>query len=267
MKLRVCLACLLQHVLDVIYRQMLMPLYHSLSEPSAASSHGVRCLASEHAVIVKEQTAQAIANTAHAYERSGVEAALSEVTETQKPTRRRGGLAAVTASFLHSCYSVSLLYLTSPSFSPVFSHSFSPFCCHSLRKLNPRSPCPRKQPLQSSQSSPQRRRTQSLPPRLILRPLKSRFPVWEGFWLDLMQMDMMRRYTEECRVQLPVSSLLFPSHVTQCACQRCLAIVNIGTKNEQEGLSGFDLSYHFVKDRLVPTPVCKPPVYIYPGVY
>ncbi|XP_072585870.1 ubiquitin carboxyl-terminal hydrolase 28 isoform X4 [Vulpes vulpes] len=48
-------------------------------EPSAASSHGVRCLASEHAVIVKEQTAQAIANTARAYERSGVEAALSEV--------------------------------------------------------------------------------------------------------------------------------------------------------------------------------------------
>uniref|UniRef100_A0A452RU85 Ubiquitin carboxyl-terminal hydrolase n=1 Tax=Ursus americanus TaxID=9643 RepID=A0A452RU85_URSAM len=48
------------------------------SPSPAASSHGVRCLASEHAVIVKEQTAQAIANTAHAYERSGVEAALSE---------------------------------------------------------------------------------------------------------------------------------------------------------------------------------------------
>ncbi|XP_044775677.1 ubiquitin carboxyl-terminal hydrolase 28 isoform X3 [Neomonachus schauinslandi] len=48
-------------------------------EPSATASHGVRCLASEHAVIVKEQTAQAIANSAHAYERSGVEAALSEV--------------------------------------------------------------------------------------------------------------------------------------------------------------------------------------------
>uniref|UniRef100_A0A8C7AS72 Ubiquitin carboxyl-terminal hydrolase 28 n=1 Tax=Neovison vison TaxID=452646 RepID=A0A8C7AS72_NEOVI len=48
-------------------------------EPSAASSHGARCLASEHAVIVKEQTAQAIANTAQAYERSGVEAALNEV--------------------------------------------------------------------------------------------------------------------------------------------------------------------------------------------
>ncbi|XP_029812158.1 ubiquitin carboxyl-terminal hydrolase 28 isoform X6 [Suricata suricatta] len=47
-------------------------------EPSAASSHGVRCLSSEHAVIAKEQTAQAIANTAHAYEQGGVEAALSE---------------------------------------------------------------------------------------------------------------------------------------------------------------------------------------------
>nr|XP_025122659.1 ubiquitin carboxyl-terminal hydrolase 28 isoform X9 [Bubalus bubalis] len=47
-------------------------------ESSAASSHGARCLSSEHAVIVKEQTAQAIANTAHAYENSGVEAALSE---------------------------------------------------------------------------------------------------------------------------------------------------------------------------------------------
>ncbi|XP_036048367.1 ubiquitin carboxyl-terminal hydrolase 28 isoform X4 [Onychomys torridus] len=48
-------------------------------ESPAASSHGVRCLSSEHAVIAKEQTAQAIANTAHAYEKSGVEAALSEV--------------------------------------------------------------------------------------------------------------------------------------------------------------------------------------------
>ncbi|XP_075402733.1 ubiquitin carboxyl-terminal hydrolase 28 isoform X2 [Tenrec ecaudatus] len=47
-------------------------------EPSVASSHGARCLSSEHAVIAKEQTAQAIANTAHAYEKSGVEAALSE---------------------------------------------------------------------------------------------------------------------------------------------------------------------------------------------
>ncbi|XP_012932103.1 ubiquitin carboxyl-terminal hydrolase 28 isoform X7 [Heterocephalus glaber] len=53
--------------------------FSSTQEPAVASSHGVRCLSSEHAVIVKEQTAQAIANTAHAYEKSGVEAALSEV--------------------------------------------------------------------------------------------------------------------------------------------------------------------------------------------
>ncbi|XP_042759901.1 ubiquitin carboxyl-terminal hydrolase 28 isoform X5 [Panthera leo] len=54
-------------------------------EPSVASSHGVRCLSSEHAVIAKEQTAQAIANTAHAYERGGVEAALNEEVEPEKP--------------------------------------------------------------------------------------------------------------------------------------------------------------------------------------
>ncbi|XP_060255277.1 ubiquitin carboxyl-terminal hydrolase 28 isoform X12 [Ovis aries] len=52
-------------------------------ESSVASSHGARCLSSEHAVIVKEQTAQAIANTAHAYENSGVEAALSELKEAE----------------------------------------------------------------------------------------------------------------------------------------------------------------------------------------
>ncbi|XP_076781194.1 ubiquitin carboxyl-terminal hydrolase 28 isoform X4 [Arvicanthis niloticus] len=53
--------------------------FSTSQESSAASSHGVRCLSSEHAVIAKEQTAQAIANTAQAYEKSGVEAALSEV--------------------------------------------------------------------------------------------------------------------------------------------------------------------------------------------
>ncbi|XP_075822121.1 ubiquitin carboxyl-terminal hydrolase 28 isoform X8 [Microtus pennsylvanicus] len=52
--------------------------FSTSQESSATSSHGVRCLSSEHAVIAKEQTAQAIANTAHAYEKSGVEAALSE---------------------------------------------------------------------------------------------------------------------------------------------------------------------------------------------
>ncbi|XP_055129166.1 ubiquitin carboxyl-terminal hydrolase 28 isoform X11 [Symphalangus syndactylus] len=53
--------------------------FSTSQEPSVASSHGVRCLSSEHAVIVKEQTAQAIANTARAYEKSGVEVALSKV--------------------------------------------------------------------------------------------------------------------------------------------------------------------------------------------
>lgn len=180
---------------------MLRPLYNSLSEPSVASSHGVRCLSSEHAVIVKEQTAQAIANTARAYEKSGVEAALSEVRMTGKSKFRRAGLSAARASFL-----TFLLFCVSAAFnqplfiSPVFSYSFSQLCCHSLKKLNPRSPCPRKQTLQSSQNSPQRLMMQSLLPSLILRSLKSRFPVWEGFWLDLMQMDMMRRYRDECRI-------------------------------------------------------------------
>ncbi|XP_012371300.1 ubiquitin carboxyl-terminal hydrolase 28 isoform X7 [Octodon degus] len=52
--------------------------FSSSQEPPGASAQGARCLSSEHAVIVKEQTAQAIANTALAYEKSGVEAALTE---------------------------------------------------------------------------------------------------------------------------------------------------------------------------------------------
>ncbi|XP_064125126.1 ubiquitin carboxyl-terminal hydrolase 28 isoform X13 [Loxodonta africana] len=64
-------------------------------EPSVASCHGVRCLSSEHAVIAKEQTAQAIANTARAYEKSGVEAALSELKEAEpkKPMPQEADLA------------------------------------------------------------------------------------------------------------------------------------------------------------------------------
>ncbi|XP_036848681.2 ubiquitin carboxyl-terminal hydrolase 28 isoform X11 [Manis javanica] len=52
--------------------------FSSAPAPPAAPPPGARCLSSEHAVIAKEQTAQAIANTARAYERSGVEAALRE---------------------------------------------------------------------------------------------------------------------------------------------------------------------------------------------
>ncbi|XP_050614031.1 ubiquitin carboxyl-terminal hydrolase 28 isoform X8 [Macaca thibetana thibetana] len=69
--------------------------FSTSQEPSVASSHGVRCLSSEHAVIVKEQTAQAIANTARAYEKSGVEAALSELKEAEpkKPMPQETNLA------------------------------------------------------------------------------------------------------------------------------------------------------------------------------
>ncbi|XP_047372819.1 ubiquitin carboxyl-terminal hydrolase 28 isoform X3 [Sciurus carolinensis] len=69
--------------------------FSTSQEPPAASSHGARCLSSEHAVIVKEQTAQAIANTAHAYEKSGVEAALSELKEAEpkKPMPQETNLA------------------------------------------------------------------------------------------------------------------------------------------------------------------------------
>ncbi|XP_036921536.1 ubiquitin carboxyl-terminal hydrolase 28 isoform X2 [Sturnira hondurensis] len=69
--------------------------FSTSQEPSVAASHGVRCLSSEHAVIVKEQTAQAIANTARAYEKSGVEAALSELKEpeTKKPMPPEANLA------------------------------------------------------------------------------------------------------------------------------------------------------------------------------
>ncbi|XP_066895048.1 ubiquitin carboxyl-terminal hydrolase 28 isoform X6 [Kogia breviceps] len=69
--------------------------FSSSQESSVASSHGARCLSSEHAVIVKEQTAQAIANTARAYEKSGVEAALSELKEAepQKPMSPETDLA------------------------------------------------------------------------------------------------------------------------------------------------------------------------------
>ncbi|NXJ69642.1 UBP28 hydrolase, partial [Rostratula benghalensis] len=46
-------------------------------QPSG-SQQSLRCLSSEHARMSQEQTAQAIANTAEAYERNGVEAALCE---------------------------------------------------------------------------------------------------------------------------------------------------------------------------------------------
>ncbi|XP_038236549.1 ubiquitin carboxyl-terminal hydrolase 28 isoform X9 [Dermochelys coriacea] len=47
-------------------------------DPSSGCEHSIRSLSSEHARIAKDQTAQAIANTADAYEKNGVEAALYE---------------------------------------------------------------------------------------------------------------------------------------------------------------------------------------------
>uniref|UniRef100_A0A8C3ENH9 ubiquitinyl hydrolase 1 n=1 Tax=Corvus moneduloides TaxID=1196302 RepID=A0A8C3ENH9_CORMO len=49
------------------------------SESGPVCEQSVRSLSSEHARIAKEQTAKAIANTADAYEKNGVEAALCEV--------------------------------------------------------------------------------------------------------------------------------------------------------------------------------------------
>nr|XP_023964838.1 ubiquitin carboxyl-terminal hydrolase 28 isoform X8 [Chrysemys picta bellii] len=47
-------------------------------DQSSGCEHSIRSLSSEHARIAKDQTAQAIANTADAYEKNGVEAALCE---------------------------------------------------------------------------------------------------------------------------------------------------------------------------------------------
>ncbi|XP_042738237.1 ubiquitin carboxyl-terminal hydrolase 28 isoform X5 [Lagopus leucura] len=49
-----------------------------INDPSAAHEQSLRSLSSEHAMIAKEQTAKAIANAAHVYEKNGVEAALCE---------------------------------------------------------------------------------------------------------------------------------------------------------------------------------------------
>lgn len=63
--------------LEAYSRPRLFPL-----EASPPSEHGVCTLSAEHAMISKDQTAQAIANAADAYEKNGVEAALVEVRTT-----------------------------------------------------------------------------------------------------------------------------------------------------------------------------------------
>ncbi|XP_074832993.1 ubiquitin carboxyl-terminal hydrolase 28 isoform X5 [Carettochelys insculpta] len=60
--------------------------------------HSICSLSSEHARIAKDQTAQAIANTADAYEKNGVEAALSELKETEPVKSQLSGTALTVQS-------------------------------------------------------------------------------------------------------------------------------------------------------------------------
>ncbi|NXE29739.1 UBP28 hydrolase, partial [Ardeotis kori] len=57
-------------------------------DQSSVCEQSVRSLSSEHAMIAKEQTAKAIANTADAYEKNGVEAALCEVGAERRPGKQ-----------------------------------------------------------------------------------------------------------------------------------------------------------------------------------
>uniref|UniRef100_A0A8C8ACE2 ubiquitinyl hydrolase 1 n=1 Tax=Otus sunia TaxID=257818 RepID=A0A8C8ACE2_9STRI len=64
-------------------------------DQSSVCEQSVRSLSSEHALIAKEQTAKAIANTAEAYEKNGVEAALCEPKEVE-PVKAQPGDRALT---------------------------------------------------------------------------------------------------------------------------------------------------------------------------
>ncbi|XP_074891291.1 ubiquitin carboxyl-terminal hydrolase 28 isoform X1 [Buteo buteo] len=64
-------------------------------DQSSVCEQSVRSLSSEHAMIAKEQTAKAIANTADAYEKNGVEAALCEPKEVE-PMKAQPGETALT---------------------------------------------------------------------------------------------------------------------------------------------------------------------------
>ncbi|XP_025913692.1 ubiquitin carboxyl-terminal hydrolase 28 isoform X1 [Apteryx rowi] len=64
-------------------------------DQSSVCEQSMRSLSSEHAMIAKEQTAQAIANTADAYEKNGVEAALCEPKEVD-PTKAHPGETTLT---------------------------------------------------------------------------------------------------------------------------------------------------------------------------
>ncbi|XP_055675263.1 ubiquitin carboxyl-terminal hydrolase 28 isoform X6 [Falco peregrinus] len=65
-------------------------------DQTSVCEQSMRSLSSEHAMIAKEQTAKAIANTADAYEKNGVEAALCEPKEVE-PKKAQLGETAVQA--------------------------------------------------------------------------------------------------------------------------------------------------------------------------
>uniref|UniRef100_A0A8C4U3W6 ubiquitinyl hydrolase 1 n=1 Tax=Falco tinnunculus TaxID=100819 RepID=A0A8C4U3W6_FALTI len=65
-------------------------------DQTSVCEQSMRSLSSEHAMIAKEQTAKAIANTADAYEKNGVEAALCEPKEVD-PKKAQLGETAVQA--------------------------------------------------------------------------------------------------------------------------------------------------------------------------
>lgn len=63
----------------------------------------MRSLSSEHAMIVKDQTAKAIANTATAYEKNGVEAALYKV-RTEPWPREQPVVVFVSFFLINLCF-------------------------------------------------------------------------------------------------------------------------------------------------------------------
>lgn len=94
-------------------------------------------------MIVKEQTAQAIANTARAYEKSGVEAALSEVRMTEgAPIQEGRAFSSNFHSSLTFCDSMFLLHLTSPSLFLHFFLLILSILLLQLKEAEPKNPLP-----------------------------------------------------------------------------------------------------------------------------
>lgn len=159
-------------------------------------------------MIAKEQTAKAIANTADAYEKNGVEAALCEVgAEPRKRTPSWLCIIPLDRPLLFPflCSSVALPRLArSPSaflcFALVFLTLFLLFLLgRSPRRQSQRRPSREQQPLRFRQSSPGTLGGQSRLPRLAHRSRRWKSPVWGRSPLGPMQTDITRRYRSRCR--------------------------------------------------------------------